>query len=62
VLTVIGLLLNWIRRERPAHVVIQEISSVGLLDVHPPHRDRLQAFYVYEDGTSVAVEDRDRRR
>lgn len=57
VLTVVGLLLRWRRRERPPHVVIQEIESIRLLDIHPSQRNRLQVKYLDENGTSETVED-----
>ena len=57
VVTLIGLALRWVRRERPPRVVIQETGSIRLLDIHPSQRDRLRVSYVDEKGIPQPVED-----
>jgi hypothetical protein len=60
-LVLIVALVGWItallRRDRPPLVVIQEIASIRLLDIHPSQRDRLTVIYSYEDGMEIRVED-----
>ncbi len=57
VLTLIGLIVSSVRRERAPRVVIQEIESIRLLDIHPSQRDRLRVFFVDEKGIEEPVED-----
>lgn len=56
-LTLIGLIVGWARRERAPRVVIQEIESIQLLDIHPSQRDRLRVSFVDEKGIQQPVED-----
>ena len=45
VLGLVGLLYTWMSREKPAKIVIQEIKSLRLLDIHPSQSHRLSVLY-----------------
>lgn len=51
------LIITCLRRERPPRVIIQEIESIRLLNVHPSQRDRLQVSYVNNKGVPLPIED-----
>ncbi len=57
VVALVGWIIAWRRRERPACVIVQEIESIKLLDIHRSQRDKLTVSYSYEDGMEIPVQD-----
>ena len=45
ILGIIGGIYAWRKRERPPRVVLQEVNSVNLLDIHPSQAEKLEVYY-----------------
>ena len=56
----IGLLLSlyaWLHRECAPKVIVQEVNSIRLLDIHSTQRESLSVFYTDSEGQQVRVQD-----
>jgi hypothetical protein len=56
----IGFLLSlyaWLHRERAPKIIVQEISNLRLLDIHPTQRENLKVLYLDSEDQRVCVED-----
>lgn len=56
ILGLIGGIYAWLRRERPPKIVIQEVSHISLLDVHPSQSNRIHVGYSDTDGSESKIE------
>jgi len=48
---------RWLQRERAPRVILQELSTARLLDMHPSQHDRVQAYYAPAIGSSRQIKD-----
>ena len=55
-LGLLGVLFTWLRRERPSRVIIQEINTIRLLDIHPSQRERLSVHYTDTQGEQERIQ------
>jgi len=56
VITVGGVILAYIRREKPPVVLIQELEQQSMLSIHPSRKEKLQVLYKDQDGKEYVVQ------
>lgn len=55
-LGILGLIYGWRNRPRPAKVIIQELETLRLLDIHPAQRDKVKVYYSDERYDNAPID------
>ncbi len=55
-LGILGGVYAWLKRERPSHVVVQEVKRTTLLDIHPSQKEKLEVYYTPEPENRETVQ------
>src|SRR6266540_7370885 len=50
-----GALYTWRKRERPTQVVVREIETIRLLDIHPSQHESFTILYPNAQGTQTSI-------
>lgn len=51
IIGLLGALYSWLKKERPPHILVQEVDKTSLLDVHASQREKIKVFFEKSDET-----------
>jgi hypothetical protein len=57
ILGLVGGVYAWLKRERPAQIIIQELETLRLMDIHPSQQHKLDIRYKTDEFGEVKIHD-----